>query len=111
MTFQMQIPEGFNFRSTVASHGWVCLPPFGWESKTGELARPEWLPGGRVARIAVRQDNPAGLSVRVLPEDLPSEDVHLLRGRVVRMLRLMVPVGYGQPTMAVGGLSIVASEV
>jgi N-glycosylase/DNA lyase len=47
---------------TVASHGWVHLEPWRWEPDTGTLSRAERI-GGRVGTIAVRQRDPATLTV------------------------------------------------
>jgi 3-methyladenine DNA glycosylase/8-oxoguanine DNA glycosylase len=47
---------------TVASHGWVHLDPWRWESDTGTLLHAERI-GDLVGMIAVRQHNPRTLAV------------------------------------------------
>jgi 3-methyladenine DNA glycosylase/8-oxoguanine DNA glycosylase len=59
---------------TVASHGWVHLEPWRWESRTGTLWRAERI-GGRIGTIAVRQRDPRTLAVACngFPDDAASE--------------------------------------
>jgi N-glycosylase/DNA lyase len=47
---------------TVASHGWVHLEPWRWESETGRLLHAERI-GGRDGMIAVHQRDPRTLTV------------------------------------------------
>jgi N-glycosylase/DNA lyase len=47
---------------TVASHGWVALAPWGWESDSGTLRRVERL-GDRLGAISLRQAEPRVLNI------------------------------------------------
>jgi 3-methyladenine DNA glycosylase/8-oxoguanine DNA glycosylase len=47
---------------TVASHGWVHLEPWHWDSETGTLSHSERI-GFRLGRIAVRQSDPRTLLI------------------------------------------------
>ena len=47
------LPPGFNFQSTVVSHGWYLLAPFRWSRSDQTLYRPEIL-GGKVRRLKIR---------------------------------------------------------
>jgi 3-methyladenine DNA glycosylase/8-oxoguanine DNA glycosylase len=47
---------------TVASHGWVHLEPWRWESETGTLSHADRI-GGKVGTIAVQQRDPTTLAV------------------------------------------------
>ena len=53
------IPAGFDFRTTVRSHGWCRLAPFAWNEEAVRLERPLPVPGG-TSRIAF--DQPGGRS-------------------------------------------------
>ncbi len=44
----------FSLPSTVRSHGWVQLAPFGWDKDSGRLTRVEVLDSGRVVELCVR---------------------------------------------------------
>jgi 3-methyladenine DNA glycosylase/8-oxoguanine DNA glycosylase len=59
---------------TVASHGWVHLDPWGWESETATLRHAEWI-GGRLGAIAVRQRDARTLAVTTegFPKDATAE--------------------------------------
>jgi 3-methyladenine DNA glycosylase/8-oxoguanine DNA glycosylase len=58
LSFAWPIDLGF----TVASHGWVHLEPWRWESETGTLLHAERI-GGRVGMISVHQRDPRTLTV------------------------------------------------
>jgi 3-methyladenine DNA glycosylase/8-oxoguanine DNA glycosylase len=47
---------------TVASHGWVHLEPWRWESETGTLSHADRI-GGKIGTIAVQQRDPTTLAV------------------------------------------------
>ncbi|HEX3864484.1 MAG TPA: hypothetical protein VHY35_22605 [Stellaceae bacterium] len=51
-----------DLRLTVASHGWVHLEPWRWESDSGCLRRAERI-GDRVGTLAVRQSDLQALSI------------------------------------------------
>lgn len=59
---------------TVASHGWVYLEPWRWESDTGTLRHTERI-GDRVGTIAVQQRGPRMLAVawHGFPDDAAAE--------------------------------------
>ena len=59
---------------TVASHGWVRLEPWRWQSETGTLLHTERI-GGRIGTIGVRQRDPRTLAVAwdEFPDDAARE--------------------------------------
>ncbi len=59
---------------TVASHGWVRLEPWRWQSETGTLLHTERI-GGRIGTIGVRQRDSRTLEVAwdELPDDAARE--------------------------------------
>jgi 3-methyladenine DNA glycosylase/8-oxoguanine DNA glycosylase len=59
---------------TVASHGWVHLEPWSWESQSGTLRHTEQI-DGRIGAIAVRQRDPRRLAVasQGFPDDATTE--------------------------------------
>jgi len=59
---------------TVASHGWVHLEPWRWQSETGTLLHTERI-GGRVGTIGVRQRDPRILAIgwNGFPDDAAAE--------------------------------------
>jgi 3-methyladenine DNA glycosylase/8-oxoguanine DNA glycosylase len=59
---------------TVASHGWVHLEPWRWESETGTLLHIERI-GGRIGTIALRQRDPRILAIAWdgFPDDMAAE--------------------------------------
>ena len=68
------LPWPIDLGLTVASHGWVHLEPWRWESATGTLRRAERI-DGRVGAIAVRQRDPRTLAVagHGFPDDAAPE--------------------------------------
>ena len=48
----VECPPSFRFRSTLLSHGWIELAPFGYAEDYARLRRVESLPDGRVVRLA-----------------------------------------------------------
>ncbi len=59
---------------TIASHGWVRLEPWRWQSETGTLLHAERI-GGRVGTIGVRQRDPRILAIawNGFPDDATAE--------------------------------------
>ena len=59
---------------TVASHGWVRLEPWRWQSETGTLLHTERI-AGRIGTIGVRQRDPRTLAVSwdEFPDDAAPE--------------------------------------
>jgi 3-methyladenine DNA glycosylase/8-oxoguanine DNA glycosylase len=78
---RIEVPAGFNFTSTVESHGWYLLAPFRWSRPDKTLRRVEIL-GGKPCEIAISFD---GEAIRVTAEDTPE-----LRARIARMFQLNV---------------------
>src|SRR5262249_15893106 len=72
-------PPGFNFTSTVESHGWYLLAPFRWSRSEKTLRRVEIL-GGKPREIAIAFADGA---IRVTAEDTPE-----LRAKITRMFQL-----------------------
>jgi 3-methyladenine DNA glycosylase/8-oxoguanine DNA glycosylase len=75
-------PAGFNFRSTVISHGWYLLAPFRWSGKERALRRIEIL-GGKPVEITISFDG-KGLIV------VGARDSAELRAKLARMFQLGV---------------------
>jgi 3-methyladenine DNA glycosylase/8-oxoguanine DNA glycosylase len=71
------VPPGFNFESTVQSHGWYLLAPFRWSRAQKMLYRPEIL-GGRVRHLKITE----GLRVE------GAADSPELRKKLTRMFQL-----------------------
>ncbi len=59
---ELSFPWPIDLGLTVASHGWVHLEPWRWESETGTLLHAERI-AGWVGTIAVRQRDPRTLAV------------------------------------------------
>jgi len=59
----IRTPRGFDFRTTVRSHGWCLLAPFAWDDEASRLSRPLRVPRG-VSRIVFDQPEGAGGAVR-----------------------------------------------
>ena len=72
-------PPGFNFPSTVVSHGWYLLAPFRWSRSRQTLYRPEIL-GGKVRHLRIKD----GLQVE------GASDSPELRKKLTRMFQLNV---------------------
>jgi 3-methyladenine DNA glycosylase/8-oxoguanine DNA glycosylase len=70
----LRAPWPIDLGLTVASHGWVHLEPWRWESETGTLSHAERI-DGRMGTIAVRQRDPRTLTVAWdgLPDDAVAE--------------------------------------
>ena len=56
-------PTGFDFRTTVRSHGWCLLAPFSWDDEANLLSRPLRVSGG-VSRFVFDQPKGAGRPLR-----------------------------------------------
>ena len=66
---------------TVASHGWVRLEPWRWQSETGTLLHTERI-GGRIGTIGVHQRDPRTLAVAW--DEFPDDSAHEILRRVGR---------------------------
>lgn len=81
-------PYPVSLRSTVRSHGWVMLAPWGWDDSTGVLWRTDRLPSGRVARIQTAQPDADRIEVAVDGDGPSDSDVDEAAGLVGRWLSL-----------------------
>jgi 3-methyladenine DNA glycosylase/8-oxoguanine DNA glycosylase len=61
-TARLELGWAIDLALTVASHGWVYLEPWRWDSETGTLSHPERI-GSAHGTIAVRQHDPTTLLV------------------------------------------------
>jgi 3-methyladenine DNA glycosylase/8-oxoguanine DNA glycosylase len=52
-------PPSFRFRTTLRSHGWIALAPFGHDEAVATLWRVQRLAGGAVVRLTVTEGSPA----------------------------------------------------
>lgn len=62
----------FSLPSTVRSHGWWQLAPFGWDPDTGTLTYLGQLGSGQVIEIRIREA-PGGVSISLSNRLTPSE--------------------------------------
>ena len=81
-------PHPVSLRSTVRSHGWVMLAPWGWDDSAGVLWRRDRLSSGRVARIQATQPEAGRIGVAVGGDSLSESDVDEATGLVRRWLSL-----------------------
>lgn len=81
-------PYPVSLRSTVRSHGWVMLAPWGWDDSACELWRSDRLSSGGVARIQVTQPDPDWIEVAVDGDSLSGSDVDEATGLARRWLSL-----------------------
>ena len=51
----LTLPYPVSLRSTVRTHGWVSLAPWGWDDSACVLWRSDRLSSGRTARIQATQ--------------------------------------------------------
>ena len=77
----ISVPAGFNFQSTVVSHGWYLLAPFRWSRPQQLLYRPEIL-GGKTRYLKITAQT--GLHVE------GAGDSPELRKKLARMFQLDV---------------------
>ena len=85
---ELAAPYPVSLQSTVRSHGWVMLAPWGWDDSTGVLWRSDRLSSGRVARIQATQPDDDRIEVAVDGDDLSAGDVDEATGLVSRWLSL-----------------------
>jgi 3-methyladenine DNA glycosylase/8-oxoguanine DNA glycosylase len=85
VSVRIEVPPGFNFTSTVLSHGWYHLAPFRWSAEERTLRRVELL-GGKPRKIAIAFDR------RALVVD-GARDTAELRAKLRRMFQLQVDIG------------------
>ena len=81
-------PPGFRFKSTLLSHGWIDLAPFGFDEAYTRLDRTHRLDGGRVIRFSVREGGSDELLIDVGNEKLNPDEEDEIRKTVHRIFRL-----------------------
>ena len=88
LSFVIPTSEGFDFRRTVLSHGWLMLPPFSWHEQSGRLSYVYQSAVGAILRLWMREtDGGVALALpdcRELTVELEAE----LRAAVARMLNI-----------------------
>ena len=84
----LTLPYPVSLRSTVRSHGWVSLAPWGWDDSACVLWRSDRLSSGRTARIQATQPEAGLIEVAVEGDGLSSSDVDEAAGLVGRWLSL-----------------------
>lgn len=84
----IQTPPDFRFRSTLLSHGWIELEPFGHDEEFTTLYRVHQLASGRVVRLSVTARDDEALEVEGDPSGLGPEERSDIREIVARMFRL-----------------------
>ena len=85
---ELNPPYPVSLHSTVRSHGWVMLAPWGWDDSSYVLWRSDRLSSGRVARIQAAQPDAARIEVAVEGDSLSDSDVDEATGLVKRWLSL-----------------------
>jgi 3-methyladenine DNA glycosylase/8-oxoguanine DNA glycosylase len=65
VTIALDVPENFNFRHTIFSHGWCVLPPFRVDSAGSSLERLLSLSGGGLVQCSVRENGKGKLCATV----------------------------------------------
>ena len=86
MTITLSARPPFSFRSTVMSHGWMQLAPFGFDERTGLLAYIDRLSSGRVLEYRIREA-PGGVRVEA-GRGLSAPERAEVKGRIAWMLGL-----------------------
>jgi 3-methyladenine DNA glycosylase/8-oxoguanine DNA glycosylase len=64
-TLTLPTPPDFKFWTTVSSHGWCALPPFGYDDATRTLERIEQLSDGQVVKLTISDAQNGSLAIRV----------------------------------------------
>jgi 3-methyladenine DNA glycosylase/8-oxoguanine DNA glycosylase len=88
MSINLSTPNHFNLEYTIASHGWICLPPFLWNKKNMELSRVDILDSGNIVHFSIFQSSVNSIQIKTNPSQLNSNDKEDLIKRIFRMLRL-----------------------
>jgi 3-methyladenine DNA glycosylase/8-oxoguanine DNA glycosylase len=84
----ISLPPGFNFESTVVSHGWYLLAPYRWSRANRTLHRREIL-GGKPCELTIRAGLPGKRRAAVLHIE-GAGDSKELRRKLARMFQLQV---------------------
>ena len=82
------LPYPVSLRSTVRTHGWVSLAPWGWDDSACVLWRSDRLSSGRTARIQATQPEADRIEVEVSGDGLSRRDLDEAAGLVRRWLSL-----------------------
>ena len=85
---ELMLPYPVSLHSTVRSHGWVSLAPWGWDDSACVLWRSDRLSSGRTARIQATQPEAGLIEVEVAGDGLSSSDVDEAAGLAGRWLSL-----------------------
>ena len=85
-SFVVSCAHRVSLRHTVTSHGWIGLAPWSWDDENGSLSRPERLPSGARAHIAVTQKTPRSFLVTVDGDPQGPPDMEWARTAVARWL-------------------------
>ena len=84
----LTLPYPVSLRSTVRTHGWVSLAPWGWDDSACVLWRSDRLSSGRTARIQATQPEADRIEVEVAGDGLSRRDLDEAAGLVRRWLSL-----------------------
>ncbi len=84
----LTLPYPVSLRSTVRSHGWVSLAPWGWDDSACVLWRRDMLSSGRIARVQATQPEAGLIEVAVEGDSLSESDVDEATDLVKRWLSL-----------------------
>ena len=84
----LTLPYPVSLRSTVRTHGWVSLAPWGWDDSACVLWRSDRLSSGRTARIQATQPEADRIEVEVSGDGLSRRDLDEAAGLVRRWLSL-----------------------
>lgn len=82
-------PTGFQFRSTVLSHGWCVLDPFDYDEASGRVSRVQRLGDGSLVTLTLAADGSSGaVDVRVEGVESPltpsqQAEVEAVVGRIL----------------------------
>jgi 3-methyladenine DNA glycosylase/8-oxoguanine DNA glycosylase len=76
-TFTLAAPENFRYASTINSHGWCLLPPFGYDEGSATLSRIQRLSDGRIVRLAVSSGNDRSVNVAVEGQVTPAQQAEI----------------------------------
>ena len=83
---ELTLPHPVSLRSTVKSHGWVMLAPWGWDDSASVLWRSDRLTSGLTARIQATQPETGRIGVAVEGDGVSQSDLDEASGLVRRWL-------------------------
>src|SRR5262245_44439704 len=81
----LSMPQDFEFRRAVCSHGWFVLAPNRWEPQHATFHTVVPLDARRAVRVRIRE---AAGRVQITADSARREDAAAIRAAVCRMLRL-----------------------